>query len=504
MTTPGNRVLLLFGNQLFDPELLRARWAGSAPRELIVVMVEDEAFCRRFSYHRQKLTLVLAAMRSQADGLRAAGFRVHYRTLEEGATWRSALDDLQRQMGFDTLCHFEVESPGLTTALAGYAQRRGLKLQVQRTPMFLDSLRDFAAHLDDHGAPQLSVFYRQQRLRHRILLTSAGEPVGGRWSLDQENRAKLPKDLKPLEPALPTETRHVREVKALVAERFVDHPGALDSFWLPTTHQQARDWFDGFLESRFRHFGRFEDALTRRSAFVYHSALAPLLNVGLLTPDVVLDRALDYAARNDVPLNSLEGFVRQILGWREFVRGVFHHYYQPLQTRNIWNGDRKLTQAWYTGNTGIGPMDHVIRKTLRLGWAHHTERLMLAANLMNLAGVHPQQVYGWFMEMFVDAYDWVMAPNVFGMGLTSEGGIFTTKPYICGSNYVMKMGDFKRGEWCDVMDGLLWRFVAHHEQTLKANQRLAPMVANLPRVARRRPEIFSLAEEFIETNTRAA
>ena len=495
------RVLLLFGNQLFDPQHLREYRAGSAAAT--VLMVEDDAFCRRFAYHRQKLTFVLAAMRSQADTLRAAGFAVRYHRLEEGSSWRSALDDLQQQGGFDTLCHFEVESPGLSAALADYAQQQGLRLEVRRTPMFLNTLDDFARHLADRDKPQMAAFYRQQRLHHQILITSSGEPVGGRWSLDQDNRAKLPKDLQPEDPSLPAQTRHVREVKALVAERF-DHPGALDSFWLPTTHEQARDWLDGFLVARFENFGRFEDALTRRSAFVYHSGLSPLLNVGLLTPDMVIDRALDYAARHDVPLNSLEGFVRQIIGWREFVRGVFHHYYQPLQSRNMWNGNRKLTPAWYTGETGIGPMDHVIRKTLRLGWAHHTERLMLAANLMNLAGVHPQQVYGWFMEMFVDAYDWVMAPNVFGMGLTSEGGIFTTKPYICGSNYVMKMGDFKRGEWCDVMDGLLWRFVANHEQTLKANHRLAPMVANLPRVARRRPEIFSLAEDFIETTTRAA
>jgi len=175
-----------------------------------------------------------------------------------------------------------------------------------------------------------------------------------------------------------------------------------------------------------------------------------------------------------------------------------------MQSRNIWNADRKLTSAWYDGTTGIEPLDHVIRKTLKLGWAHHIERLMVAANLMNLAGIRPQEVYRWFMEMFVDAYDWVMVPNVFGMGLTSEGGIFTSKPYICGSNYVLKMGDFKRGDWCDVMDGLLWRFVATHEQTLRTNHRLAPMVANLPRVARKRPEIFKLADHFIENTTTAA
>jgi deoxyribodipyrimidine photolyase-related protein len=492
------RLLLLFGNQLFEPGYL------SQHRDAHVLMVEDETVCRRHAYHQQKLTFVLAAMRSHAQALRAAGYRLTYRTLEEGAGWHSALEALHRQNGFGTLCHFELENPALTAALAAYARARKLTLQVLPTPMFLNPLSEFGRHLEEHGTPRLLHYYRAQRLRHGILVTANGEPVGGRWSLDQDNRAKLPKDLQPEEPQRPTQTPQLREVQTLVREHFAANPGELDGFWLPTTHQQARDWLDGFLEQRFHHFGQFEDALTRRSSFVYHSGLAPLLNVGLLTPELVLRRALDYAAHHDVPLNSVEGFVRQILGWREFVRGVFHHYHGPLQSRNVWSGDRKLTSAWYTAGTGIAPLDHVIRKTLRLGWAHHIERLMVAANLMNLAGVEPGQVYGWFMEMFVDAYDWVMVPNVFGMGLSSEGGIFTTKPYICGSNYVMKMGDFRRGAWCDVMDGLLWRFVANHQQTLKTNHRLAPMVANLPRVARRRPEIFALAEDFIETTTRAA
>jgi deoxyribodipyrimidine photolyase-related protein len=350
----------------------------------------------------------------------------------------------------------------------------------------------------------MAPFYRAQRIRHGILMHADGEPVGGRWSFDADNRERLPPTVSPPAPHPVAPTAAAQGARAEVLARFADHPGRLEATWLPTTHAQADAWLDDFLVNRFRDFGTYEDALTRRSPFVFHSALAPLLNIGLLTPAEVLDRALDFALRENVPLNSLEGFVRQILGWREFVRGVFHHYYRPMQSRNIWNAGRKLTESWYQGTTGIAPLDHVINKTLDYGWAHHIERLMVAANLMNLAGIEPQEVYRWFMEMFVDAYDWVMVPNVFGMGLTSEGGIFTTKPYICGSNYVRRMGDFKPGPWCDVMDGLLWRFVAHHEETLKANHRLAPMLANLTRVTRKRPEIFSLAEEFIDRHTRAA
>lgn len=494
----SHSLFMIFGNQLFEPHHLGGR------RHVSVVMVEDEAQCRRYAYHRQKLAFLLAAMRSHADRLRYAGFDVHYFTLEQGLNWRRALDAVLTRRTAGRLSHFDVESPALTAKLARYAGDRGLALDVHRTPMFMNTLQDFADHLDDQGSPKLLPYYREQRRRHQILMNADGTPVGGRWSFDQDNRQKLPRDMQPQEPDYPAATAHLGDVTALVRQRFADHPGALERVWVPTTHTQAEQWLDSFLVNRFASFGTYEDALTRRSPFVYHSGLSPLLNVGLLTPQQVLDRALLHAAEHNVPLNSVEGFVRQILGWREFIRGVYHHYWQPLSTRNLWNADRRLTPAWYDATTGIAPLDHVIDKTVRLGWAHHIERLMLAANLMNLSGIEPQEVYRWFMEMFVDAYDWVMVPNVFGMGLTSEGGIFTTKPYICGSNYVMKMGDFKRGEWCDVMDGLLWRFVACHEDKLKANQRLAPMVANLPRVARRRPEIFSLADDFIERTTRAA
>jgi deoxyribodipyrimidine photolyase-related protein len=502
MSKQPRTVFLLFGNQLFAPAHL------PVGREVPIVMVEDDAQCRRYAYHRQKLAFVLTAMRAHAAALGSAGYQVHYRRLDDAADgragWRGALTRLHESCAFDTVAHFEVENPDLDAAVATFTAANGWQRVVHRSPMFIGSLADFEAHLDDQGKPRLLPFYRAQRLRHDVLVTRERHPVGGRWSFDRDNRAKLPRDRTPAPPALPEPTPLLGEVIDLVASRFADHPGRLDTFWLPTTHDQAHAWLDDFLNQRLRHFGTYEDALTRRSTFVYHSALAPLLNIGLLTPGYVLDRALEHAARHDVPINSLEGFVRQVLGWREFVRGVFHHYYRPMQSRNIWNADRNLTDAWYRGATGIAPLDHVIGKALEFGWAHHIERLMVAANLMNLAGIEPQEVYRWFMEMFVDAYDWVMVPNVFGMGLTSEGGIFTTKPYICGSNYVMKMGDFKRGNWCDVMDGLLWRFVANHQATLKANQRLAPMVANLPRVARQRPEIFTLADRFIEHHTRAA
>ncbi len=491
------KVLLGFGNQLFHPRYLEG-WNLSR-----IVLCEDPKLCTRYAFHKQKLVLMLAAMRNYAVLLERSGFKVNYSYLAEAQSWRSQVLHAVAEIGADTLCHFELENPELTRVIATFAAEQGLKLEVLRSPMFINSVAEFAEFEAEHG-PRLQPFYQAQRIEQKILVTASGEPIGGRWSFDQDNRARLPRGLHPAEPMQIADSPVVAAVKAEVSNTFAAHPGELDAFWLPTTHEQAEAWLEEFLVSRFHNFGSYEDALTERSPFVFHSGLAPLLNIGLLTPEQVLNRALDFAGADNVPLNSVEGFVRQILGWREFIRGVFHCYHEPMQNRNIWNADRTLTDAWYDGTTGVTPLDHVIAKACRFGYAHHIERLMVAANLMNLTGIAPQDVYRWFMEMFVDAYDWVMVPNVFGMGLTSDGGIFTTKPYICGSNYVLKMGDYKKGPWCDVMDGLLWRFVANHESTLKANHRLAPMVANLPRVARKRPEIFSLADEFIEQKTRAA
>ncbi|MDX1563168.1 MAG: FAD-binding domain-containing protein, partial [Gammaproteobacteria bacterium] len=203
-------------------------------------------------------------------------------------------------------------------------------------------------------------------------------------------------------------------------------------------------------------------------------------------------------------LNSLEGFVRQLIGWREFVRGVYREHGETQTNANFFGHDHELTDAWYDGTTGLPPLDDAIRKANRLGWDHHIVRLMVVGNVMNLAGIAPQAAHRWFMEMYVDSAEWVMGPNVYGMALFSDGGIFATKPYICGSNYWLKMSDYSRGDWCDVIDGLYWRFIDRHRDTLTSNPRLAMMPAMLDRLDdSRRDKIFSAADDFIERHTRA-
>ena len=236
------------------------------------------------------------------------------------------------------------------------------------------------------------------------------------------------------------------------------------------------------------------------SRTLYHSVLTPMLNIGLLTPQQVLDAALEHAAGGEVPLNSLEGFVRQVIGWREFVRGVYVSRGRGQRTRNFWRHERPLPRRFWTAATGIEPVDLVIRRVVDHAYAHHIERLMVMTNFMLLCEFDPDDVYRWFMELFIDAYDWVMVPNVYAMGLHADGGTITTKPYLSGSSYILKMSDCAPGPWCAVWDGLFWRFIARHRDFFESNPRLSVMTRQLDRMdgGRLRAHIDT-AERFLQT-----
>ena len=220
----------------------------------------------------------------------------------------------------------------------------------------------------------------------------------------------------------------------------------------------------------------------------------------MITPSEILEKIKKI--ENKTRINSLEGYVRQIIGWREFMRGIYQNYDERLENTNFFNHKNKMKSSWYNGTTGLDPLDFSIKNALNSGWSHHIERLMILANIMNLCQIHPKQVYKWFMEMFVDSSDWVMAPNVYGMGLFSDGGIFATKPYICGSSYFLKMMDFKKGEWCNIMDGLYWNFINKNRKFFSKNPRLSMMVRVFDKMkSERKKLILNAAQKFIKQNT---
>lgn len=501
MSRQPKRLLVLFGNQLFPIEQIEQTNSDA------VFMAESEAMCRRYRAHRHKILLILSAMRSEADALREAGHLLHYTKIEDAGArpFMSLLSQHIDGRGYEELVHFELDSPRMLASLDDLCTSHGLRRIPVESPMFLTSREDFSRYRAKYKRLFMADFYRWQRQRMGVLLDEDRKPIGGRWSFDEENRKKLPKQLVPPEVHRPQWTAHTKALVETVNTLFPEHPGDATAFWLPTTAAQAEDALETFLEERFRFFGDYEDALSKEHATVYHSVLSAILNIGLLTPSRVIERALEYAAAREIPLNSLEGFVRQIIGWREFIRGVWNTLPASHWDQNFWGHDRKLTERWYDGTTGVPPLDDAIRRASATGYNHHIERLMVVGNLMLLCRVAPIAAYRWFMEMYVDSADWVMAPNVYGMALYSEGGSFTTKPYICGSSYLRKMSDYRKGPWCDTVDGLYWSFVDDHRSFFASNPRSKMMLRTLERIdADRKERIFSAADDFVERVTCSA
>ncbi|AII43447.1 photolyase [Synechococcus sp. KORDI-100] len=449
--------------------------------------------------HRQKLLLHRASMQAYAETLRSKGFDVvlqHHHLARDTATHLQLL----LEQGYRI---FHLANPVddlLERRLHAALKPFGGSAVIAPTPMLLTPQAVIDEHFSSGKKPFMARFYEMQRRRLNLLLEPDGGPLGGRWSFDAENRKKLPKGIVvPPEPEDSLPATLQTQAEQIGAES-LPGIGSCDGFAYPVTHAAAEAWLDQFLEQRLSQFGAYEDAISSQHRVMWHGVLTPMLNCGLLTPQQILDRTLARAESGDVPLNSLEGFVRQIVGWREFMAAMYRRHGVEMRNGNFWDfEDRPIPQAFYTASTGLPPIDDAIRHALETGYCHHIERLMLLGNLMLLCGFHPTRIYTWFMELFVDAYDWVMVPNVYGMSQFADGGIFTTKPYLSGSNYVRKMSDYRKGDWCDIWDGLFWSFIKQHESFFRGQYRLAMMARNLDRMA---PDILlshqRRAQQFLD------
>lgn len=456
---------LIYPHQLFETHPAVA--AADA-----VFLVEDPLFFRQYAFHKQKLILHRATMKRYARERLPQARYLEARQLDQTGD----VVALVKNANCDSICVVDPNDDWLLARLTAACSAAAVKLSVLNDPHFLTPQFEIDAFTAGKQKLFFTDFYIRQRKRLKVLLTPDGKPVGGKWSFDTDNRKKLPKTVHPQAPTWPKENAFVAEAREYVRVQFPDAPGSDTPFPYPTSTAEARAWLADFLEQRFAEFGQYEDAISIRERVLFHSVLTPALNVGLLAPQDVADAALACADR--VPLNSLEGFVRQVIGWREFVRLVYRTRGRRQRTRNAWSHTRPMPAAFYTATTGIEPVDHVIRSVLDTAYCHHIERLMVLGNFMLLCDLAPDAVYQWFMELFIDAYDWVMVPNVYGMSQHADGGLMTTKPYVSGSSYVLRMSDFKKGPWCGVWDALYWRFVDRNTAFFAANPRTA-MVAKL-------------------------
>jgi len=483
---------LIYPHQLFKqhPALYATR---------VVYLVEEFLFFRQYHFHQQKIWLHRASMKAYADFLLQKNYRVVYiESIDALSDTRKLLPDLASE-GIRTVHYADSTDNWIERRLKTQARLSGIELKQYRTPGFINSKEE----LDDYLATKKTYFqtdfYIAQRKKRKILLEYDEKPVGGQWSFDADNRARFPKNKMPPILEFPVLNKYAEEARQYVQKHFPHHYGQI-GYHYPTNFTEAEKWLDDFLVNRFHSFGIYEDAIVAGEHFLYHSVLTPMLNTGLLEPQQVVDRALDAAINYDIPLNSLEGFIRQLIGWREFVRMLYEKEGSRQRTNNYWGFTRKIPASFWTGNTGILPVDTVIKKLLSCAYSHHIERLMVMGNFMLLCEFDPDEVYKWFMELYIDSYDWVMVPNVYGMTQFADGGLMMTKPYISGSNYLVKMGDYRKGPWQQVWDGLFWRFMHVHRSFFTSNPRLGMLVNTFDKMPPEKKQLhLDNANKFLQT-----
>lgn len=487
-------VLLILGNQLFDP----SAWPEALKGNKTVFMREDRELCTYYKFHKHKIIFFLAAMRTYKDELTKHGSTVHYESLGgDKLSYDKSLLSFLKTKKCKKVFFFEIEDKFFEKRILKVIADAGVDHEILRSPMFLTSRAGFKEYLGATKKPFMKTFYERQRKQFKILVDKDSKPIGGQWSFDEDNRLPLPPKITP--PPLPkfAVDSHISDVQALCDKMFANHPGASEDFWLPVQRSQAKKWLAQFFKEKLAEFGPYEDALAIHSDFVFHSVLTPFLNTGLLTPRDVVREALKFSEKTKVPMASLEGFVRQVIGWREFIRGIYQNFSEAQDTGNYWNHTRELSPVWYKGGSDLPQLERTLQKVFKFSYCHHIERLMVLGNLMLLLEVQPTSAHRWFMEMFIDSSDWVMGPNVYGMALFSDGGIFATKPYICGSNYWRKMSKEPAGEWCDGVDGLYWKFIDKHRDFFSKNPRLSMMVRSFDKLSSdRKTKIFKAGKDL--------
>lgn len=499
-----NRLVLVLGDQL--SEALSALREADKERDIVVMaeVVEETTYV---THHPKKIALVLAAMRQFATHLSRAGWDVRYAQLDDTENAGSIVGELLRRAEETGASEVLATEPG-EWRLINKLKHAPMKIHILPDDRFIASHQMFEDWAEGRKQLRMEYFYREMR-RKTGLLMEGDKPTGDKWNFDHDNRKPAPDDVSfdgPLR-FKPDET--VQEVLALVQARFGDHFGTLDPFWFATTRSQALEALEHFISNALAKFGDFQDAMLSENRFLYHAVISAYINIGLLDPLEVCEKVAEAYAQDDVPINAAEGFIRQIIGWREYMRGIYFLEGPEYPTRNALGHTRALPDLFWGGETDMRCLSKAVEQTQQEAYAHHIQRLMVTGNFALLAGIDPTAVHEWYLAVYMDAFEWVEAPNTVGMSQFADGGIIASKPYVSSGAYINRMSDYckgcaykvaqKTGEGACPFNLLYWHFLDRHRDRFKSNARMGNMYRTWDRMdGDKRETVLSEAQDFLD------
>ena len=485
------RLVLILGDQL---DLKSAALKDFNVQTDEVLMVESKHEAQYVWSHQAKIALFLSAMRHFAQSLRDLDYPITY--IQN--TSLSIVEALKKKIQKDNIAHLICLEPGewrLKQEIEGLAKELQLQLDMRDDDHFYCSHQEFLDWASGKKELRLEYFYRLMRKTHQILVDADGNPEGGQWNFDQDNRKPYPKKGPGIidDPVLFEPDAVTQEVIAYVSQTYAKHPGSLEAFRWPVTRDQALEALHYFVEYRLRNFGVYQDAMWTDTPYGWHSMLSSSLNLKLLNPREVIAAVIDAWKKYSLDLSTVEGFIRQILGWREFVRGMYYLDMPKMAQDNYYEHQRALPTWYWSGKTNMACMKDAIGQTMKYGYAHHIQRLMVTGNFALLAEILPSAVCDWYLAVYVDAIEWVELPNTAGMALFANGGRFTSKPYIASGAYIKRMSnycdsckykpDVRFGETACPVTTLYWNFLIKHRAQFDASPRTRLMTANLKRIS---------------------
>ncbi len=483
---------------------------GLDPARDVVLMVEVGAEATYVRHHKQKIAFLFSAMRHFADSLREEGIRVDYVRLDDPGNSQSFTGELRRAVERHGATEVFVTEPGewrVWEMMLDWRETLGVPVHIREDDRFLCSRDEFERWARDRRELRMEFFYREMRRKSGLLMAD-GQPEGGQWNFDQENRKALPKGFRPPERLRFQPDAVTREVLELVEARFGDHFGTLAGFGWGVTRADALRALKHFVADCLPGFGDVQDAMKADADFLNHAVISPYLNAGLLTASEVCAAAEQAWRKGRAPLNAVEGFIRQVIGWREFIRGVYWVRMPGYAATNHLGAKRKLPWFYWSGETEMNCLRDCVRSTRENAYAHHIQRLMVLGNFALLAGIDPAEVEEWFLVVYADAYEWVELPNVHGMALFADGGVFATKPYAASGAYIDRMSDYcggcaydpklKAGPKACPFNYLYWNFLVENEAKLAKNPRMGMPYRTLGAMdAKRRREIAEDSKAFL-------